>query len=198
MAWLVDAEQQALKKGKNRKEAIYAAYDRFYKGDIAKEFARGCQEQGGRITEQDLANWKVKIEEPVFHVAAVTCTGQSTEVPASTLPIHRGQPWTMNLFVRIDKPLATRTPIAGFGRPDNDAEGFGFRGINGSGWAQESHPFSSPSYGRVFPERVEYPFNHGCGTASETESDVAAWIYDSTARRSPPIATHLSCTAPVG
>src|SRR5262245_24604327 len=31
---LVDAEQQALKAGKNRKEAIYAAYDRFYKGDI--------------------------------------------------------------------------------------------------------------------------------------------------------------------
>lgn len=62
---MVDVEQQALKKGKNRKKAIYAAYDRFYKGDIAKEFARGCQEQGGLITEQDLANWKVKIEEPV-------------------------------------------------------------------------------------------------------------------------------------
>lgn len=63
---LVDTEQQALKKGKTRKEAIYAAYDRFYKGDIAKEFARGCQEQGGLITEQDLANWKVKIEEPMM------------------------------------------------------------------------------------------------------------------------------------
>jgi gamma-glutamyltranspeptidase/glutathione hydrolase len=62
---IVETEQQALKKGKSRKEAIYAAYDRFYKGDIAKEFARGCQEQGGLITEQDLANWKVKIEEPV-------------------------------------------------------------------------------------------------------------------------------------
>ncbi len=63
---LVEAEQEALKKGKSRKEAIYAAYDRFYKGDIAKEFARGCQEQGGLITEQDLANWKVKIEEPLM------------------------------------------------------------------------------------------------------------------------------------
>jgi gamma-glutamyltranspeptidase/glutathione hydrolase len=62
---LVDTEQQALKKGKSRKEAIYAAYDRFYKGDIAKEFARGCQEQGGLITEQDLANWKVIQEEPL-------------------------------------------------------------------------------------------------------------------------------------
>jgi gamma-glutamyltranspeptidase/glutathione hydrolase len=62
---MVDAEQQALKKGKSRKDAIYAAYDRFYKGDIAKEFVRGCQEQGGLITEKDLASWKVKIEEPL-------------------------------------------------------------------------------------------------------------------------------------
>ena len=63
---LVYTEQEALKKGKSRKEAIYAAYDRFYKGDIAKEIARGTQEQGGLITEQDLANWKVKIEEPTM------------------------------------------------------------------------------------------------------------------------------------
>jgi len=62
---LVDAEQQALKKGKSRKEAIYAAYDRFYKGDIAKEIARSMQEQGGLITTDDLAKWRVRIEEPV-------------------------------------------------------------------------------------------------------------------------------------
>jgi gamma-glutamyltranspeptidase / glutathione hydrolase len=62
---MVDAEQEALKKGKNRKEAIYAAYDRFYKGDIAKEFVRGCQEQGGLITMDDLAKWKPVQEEPL-------------------------------------------------------------------------------------------------------------------------------------
>lgn len=62
---MVDAEQEALKKGKTRKEAIYAAYDRFYKGDIAKEFVRSCQEQGGLITMEDLAKWKVMIEEPL-------------------------------------------------------------------------------------------------------------------------------------
>ncbi|HTN08140.1 gamma-glutamyltransferase family protein [Agriterribacter sp.] len=62
---LVDAEQQALKKKKNRKEAIYVAYDRFYKGDIGAEFARGCREQGGLITAGDLARWTVKIEEPL-------------------------------------------------------------------------------------------------------------------------------------
>lgn len=62
---MVDAEQEAVKKGKNRKEAIYAAYDRFYKGDIAKEFVRGCQEQGGLITMEDLAKWKPVWEEPL-------------------------------------------------------------------------------------------------------------------------------------
>ena len=62
---LVEAEQQALAAGKSRKEAIYAAYDRFYKGDIANELARGVKEEGGLITAADLANWKVRIEEPV-------------------------------------------------------------------------------------------------------------------------------------
>jgi gamma-glutamyltranspeptidase/glutathione hydrolase len=62
---LVEAEQQALAAGKSRKDAIYAAYDRFYKGDIASELARGVKEEGGLITAADLANWKVRIEEPV-------------------------------------------------------------------------------------------------------------------------------------
>ena len=62
---MVEAEQDALKQKKNRKEAIMAANDRFYKGDIAKEFVRGSKEQGGLITMEDLANWKPIEEEPV-------------------------------------------------------------------------------------------------------------------------------------
>lgn len=62
---LIDAEQLALKKGKTRKEAIYAAYDRFYKGDVADELVRSVREQGGLFTKEDLANWRVKIEEPL-------------------------------------------------------------------------------------------------------------------------------------
>lgn len=62
---MVEAEQEALKKKKSRKEAIMAAYNRFYKGDIAREFVRGCQEQGGLITMEDLAKWKPLEEEPL-------------------------------------------------------------------------------------------------------------------------------------
>jgi gamma-glutamyltranspeptidase/glutathione hydrolase len=63
---LVDAEQQALKAKKTRKEALFAAYDRFYKGDIAKELVRGVREQGGLFTEEDLASWKWHLEDPVM------------------------------------------------------------------------------------------------------------------------------------
>jgi gamma-glutamyltranspeptidase/glutathione hydrolase len=62
---LVEAEKRALAAGKSRKDAILAANDRFYRGDIAREFVRGSQEIGGLHTAEDLANWKVRIEEPV-------------------------------------------------------------------------------------------------------------------------------------
>lgn len=62
---LVAAEQEALAAGKSRKQAIYAAYDRFYRGDIAEELVRSTQAAGGLITMADLDQWQVYIEEPV-------------------------------------------------------------------------------------------------------------------------------------
>jgi len=62
---LIEAERGALRAKKSRKEAIMAAYDRFYKGDIAQEIVRAVREEGGLFTMEDLANWRVKIEEPL-------------------------------------------------------------------------------------------------------------------------------------
>ena len=62
---LVEAERAALRAGRSRKQAIQAAYDRFYTGDIAREIVRGTREEGGLFTMADLAAWKVRIEEPV-------------------------------------------------------------------------------------------------------------------------------------
>ncbi len=62
---LVATERAALKAGKDRRAAIYAAYHRFYEGDIARELVRGAREEGGLLTLQDLARWKVRIEEPL-------------------------------------------------------------------------------------------------------------------------------------
>jgi gamma-glutamyltranspeptidase/glutathione hydrolase len=78
---LVDAEKAALQQGKSRKEAIMAAYDRFYTGDIAQEFVRGSKEQGGLITLQDLARWKPLEEEPL----TVNYRG---------VDVYKLQPWT--------------------------------------------------------------------------------------------------------
>lgn len=62
---LVAAEAEALAAGASRKEAIYAAYDAFYRGDIAADFVAGAQAAGALITMEDMANWQVYLEEPV-------------------------------------------------------------------------------------------------------------------------------------
>ena len=62
---LVESERTALAAGKSRRDAIMVAYDRFYRGDIAQELVRATREQGGLFTMADLANWRVRIEEPV-------------------------------------------------------------------------------------------------------------------------------------
>ncbi len=78
---MVEAEKAARKKGASRKAAIMAAYDRFYKGDIAEEYVRGAREQGGLVTMQDLARWKPIEEEPV----KTTYKG---------IEVYKLQPWT--------------------------------------------------------------------------------------------------------
>ncbi|MEO1369134.1 MAG: gamma-glutamyltransferase, partial [Acidobacteriota bacterium] len=62
---LVEAEEKALAAGKTRKEAIYAAYDRFYRGDIAEELVSSMRADGGLFTMEDLDTWQVYLEEPV-------------------------------------------------------------------------------------------------------------------------------------
>lgn len=62
---LVEAEAEALADGASREDAIMAAYDRFYRGDIALELVRAVQKSGGLITLDDLDRWQVYIEEPV-------------------------------------------------------------------------------------------------------------------------------------
>jgi len=62
---LLEAEAQALAAGKTRKQAIQAAYERFYRGDIAEEIVRATREHGGLFSTEDLAHWEVLLEEPL-------------------------------------------------------------------------------------------------------------------------------------
>ncbi len=62
---VVEAEQLALAAGKTRSEALRAAFDRFYKGDIAEEMARFYRENGGDFTMEDFARYEPIWAEPL-------------------------------------------------------------------------------------------------------------------------------------
>jgi gamma-glutamyltranspeptidase/glutathione hydrolase len=70
---LVAAEQKALAGGASRTDAIQAARDAFYKGAIAQRMTAAVREAGGVMTEDDLASYQGKVEEP----ATVTYRGYS-------------------------------------------------------------------------------------------------------------------------
>lgn len=106
---------------------------------------------------------------------------------------------------KVDGPVITRVDTYQKGAliyislyyvdQDHDAEGFGFVGAYGSGWAEEAHPFSNPSYGLVGPGRIDYPFNSGCGTSQAYSSYVKIWIFDTEGVRSRAVIEHLACTS---
>ena len=62
---LVDAEDRASRGGATREQAIRAAADRFYKGDIARDFAAFFRENGGLLTVEDLAAYEPQWTAPV-------------------------------------------------------------------------------------------------------------------------------------
>jgi gamma-glutamyltranspeptidase / glutathione hydrolase len=60
---LVEAEKANLSKG--RHEALKAARDRFYKGDIARDLAAFSEANGGLFRYDDFAEYTVEVETPV-------------------------------------------------------------------------------------------------------------------------------------
>lgn len=62
---LVEAERTALTAGESRSEALDAAFDRFYQGDIAQEVARFFAENGGLLTLEDLESYSPSWTEPI-------------------------------------------------------------------------------------------------------------------------------------
>ena len=62
---VVEAERLALVAGKTRSDALRAAFDRFYSGDIADEMARFYNENGGDFTMEDFARYEPIWAEPV-------------------------------------------------------------------------------------------------------------------------------------
>jgi gamma-glutamyltranspeptidase/glutathione hydrolase len=82
MRRMLDAEAGARRQG--REAALDAARDVFYRGDIAREIAAFYREQGGLLAYEDLAAFRVQVEEPVrarFHEYEVYTCGPWCQGP---------------------------------------------------------------------------------------------------------------------
>ena len=60
---LIDAEKKA--QGRGREYGLAAAREAFYKGEIAQIIAAHAKDHGGLLTAEDLAEFRIQIEEPV-------------------------------------------------------------------------------------------------------------------------------------
>ncbi|GIX49758.1 MAG: gamma-glutamyltranspeptidase [Candidatus Tectimicrobiota bacterium] len=60
---LLEAEARA--SGQGREAGIQAARDAFYRGEVARDIAAFFRAEGGLLTEDDLAAFRVQLEEPV-------------------------------------------------------------------------------------------------------------------------------------
>src|SRR5436309_8759829 len=92
---LVEAETQ--NKNKSRHEALKAARDRFYKGDIAREMAKFSEDNGGLFRYEDFANYTAKLEDPVsvnYRGYQVYKNPSASQGPAELI--------TLNLLERYD------------------------------------------------------------------------------------------------
>ncbi len=62
---VVEAEISALASGQTRETGLRAAFDRFYKGNIAREMARFYRDHGGPFTRADFSRFEPTWTEPV-------------------------------------------------------------------------------------------------------------------------------------
>jgi gamma-glutamyltranspeptidase/glutathione hydrolase len=60
------ADRTAYKKTKDRKAAIQAGRDAFYKGDIARRIGAAMERDGGLMRYEDLASYKGRVETPAM------------------------------------------------------------------------------------------------------------------------------------
>ncbi len=61
------ADEEKAAAGRGRDAGLAAARDAFYRGDIARTIAKYHRENGGLLTQQDLAEYRSEVEKPLRH-----------------------------------------------------------------------------------------------------------------------------------
>ena len=86
---LIEAEQA--NKAKGRHEALKAARDRFYKGDIARELASFSEANGGLFRYDDFAEYTAEVETPVsidYHGYRIYKNPSASQGPAELIALN--------------------------------------------------------------------------------------------------------------
>ncbi|MCA1586102.1 MAG: gamma-glutamyltransferase [Acidobacteria bacterium] len=106
---LVEDEQQSARGGATREQALQAAFDRFYTGDIAREVATFFEHHGGVLTMEDLAAYQPEWTEPVH----TTYRGYDVYSNPATSRGGIEMMMQLNLLEGFDlKALGPRSPAA--------------------------------------------------------------------------------------
>src|SRR3546814_7397278 len=63
---IAEADRAAYKKTKDRKAAIQAGRDAFYKGDIARRIGAAMERDSGLMRYEDLAGYRGRVETPTM------------------------------------------------------------------------------------------------------------------------------------
>ena len=91
----------------------------------------------------------------VYSLAAAKLPTEAVTTPVASLPVHKKDKWTMNLFVMADARPTHREILAGFGKPE-DKSGAGTR------------------YLALFPEDVEF-WHGGKNVKTNSPLDLGRW-----------------------
>jgi gamma-glutamyltranspeptidase/glutathione hydrolase len=105
---LAEAEKAALASGATREQAIRAGRDAFYKGQIAARIVAGVREEGGVMTEEDLASYEGRIEQPTV----ATYRGHT---------IYKAGPWNQGPVLLQTLRLLEGFDLAAMGAGSADA-----------------------------------------------------------------------------
>jgi gamma-glutamyltranspeptidase/glutathione hydrolase len=132
---LAAAEKDALSRGAAREQAIEAGRDAFYKGPIAREMTAAVREAGGVMTEEDLAAYRGKIEEP----ATVTYRGYA---------IHKAGFWNQGPSLLQTLRILEGFDLRTMGRGSPDALHTIVEAIK-LGYADRDRYYGDPDFVRV-------------------------------------------------
>ena len=132
---LAAAEKAALSRGASREQAIEAGRDAFYNGPIARDMTAAVREAGGVMTEEDLAGYHGKIEEP----AAVTYRGYT---------IHKAGFWNQGPSLLQTLRILEGFDLRSMGRGTPDALHTIVEAIK-LGYADRDRYYGDPDFVRV-------------------------------------------------